>query len=54
MFTSTAEARRRAKEASLKALDDSFTLLQLYERGTELCKVRDVARCAAIDVHDMH
>jgi hypothetical protein len=40
VFTSSAEARRRAKDSALRALEEAFALLQLYERGCELVQVR--------------
>lgn len=45
VFTSNAEARRKAKDAALKALDDAYALLQLYEHGLELVQVRTGAIC---------
>ncbi|WIA28133.1 hypothetical protein OEZ86_010705 [Tetradesmus obliquus] len=36
VFTSGAEARRKAKDGALRALEEAFALLQLYERGCEL------------------
>jgi hypothetical protein len=40
VFTSSAEARRRSKDSALRALEEAFALLQLYERGCELVQVR--------------
>jgi hypothetical protein len=42
VFTSSAEARRRAKDSALRALEEAFALLQLYERGCELVQVSEV------------
>lgn len=39
VFTSGAEARRKAKDGALRALEEAFALLQLYERGCELLQV---------------
>eukprot|EP00879_Flechtneria_rotunda_P019840 GHRR01020854.1.p2 GENE.GHRR01020854.1~~GHRR01020854.1.p2 ORF type:complete len:290 (+),score=130.02 GHRR01020854.1:1198-2067(+) len=38
-FTSTAEARRKAKDAAVKALEEQYGLLQLYEHGCKLLQV---------------
>lgn len=40
VFTSGAEARRRAKEGAQRALEELYALLQLYARGLELLQVR--------------
>lgn len=39
VFTSNAEARRKAKEAALKALDEAYMLLQLYHHGLDIVQV---------------
>lgn len=45
VFTSTAEARRKVKDAAVRALEEAFALLQLYGHGCELCEVRGSAVC---------
>jgi hypothetical protein len=40
VFTSSAEARRKIKDSAVKSLEEAFGLLQLYERGCEVCQVR--------------
>lgn len=40
VLTSGAVAKKKQKEAALKALEDSFVLLQLYANGSELLQVR--------------
>uniref|UniRef100_A0A383VL45 E3 UFM1-protein ligase 1 homolog n=1 Tax=Tetradesmus obliquus TaxID=3088 RepID=A0A383VL45_TETOB len=43
VFTSGAEARRKAKDGALRALEEAFALLQLYERGCELLQALEEA-----------
>ena len=48
VFTSNAEARRKAKDAAVKALDEAFNLLQLYAHGCDLLQVRCVVLCGIV------
>uniref|UniRef100_A0A383VLC1 E3 UFM1-protein ligase 1 homolog n=1 Tax=Tetradesmus obliquus TaxID=3088 RepID=A0A383VLC1_TETOB len=44
VFTSGAEARRKAKDGALRALEEAFALLQLYERGCELLQADEAVQ----------
>ncbi|WIA08065.1 hypothetical protein OEZ85_007531 [Tetradesmus obliquus] len=44
VFTSGAEVRRKAKDGALRALEEAFALLQLYERGCELLQADEAVQ----------